>query len=89
MRLPGELAPFSLLLLISYVSALPTWPHSGDNDGPAKNLPPRPVQKRQYGNASASIAASMLSPSTLYWHVSALVNGRAMAVMVDTGSSDL
>ncbi|KAL9594608.1 MAG: hypothetical protein Q9219_006938 [cf. Caloplaca sp. 3 TL-2023] len=37
---------------------------------------------------TASIGASMLAPSLLYWHVTALVNGKEMAVMVDTGSSD-
>ncbi|KAL8831382.1 MAG: hypothetical protein Q9170_005317 [Blastenia crenularia] len=47
-----------------------------------------PVQKRQYGNATGSVASSMLSPTALYWHVTALVNGQPLAVMIDTGTSD-
>lgn len=80
---------FYFLQLFSCISALFFTPNHENKKKMAVDNLPRPVLRRQYGNATASVVASMLSPAALYWHVTVLVNGQEMAVMVDTGSSDL
>lgn len=79
-----------LFQLFSYICALPTaFNHHTRTEAAAVDILPKPVARRYYDNTTASITASMLLPAALYWHVTALVNGQEMALMVDTGSLDL
>ncbi|KAL9606637.1 MAG: hypothetical protein Q9179_000223 [Wetmoreana sp. 5 TL-2023] len=87
-RFIGGWSIFLFLQLLFQISALPTTPNHRDYKEANANLLPQRAFRRQYGNVTGSVAATMLSPALLYWHVTALVNGQPVAVMIDTGSSD-
>ncbi|KAL8661201.1 MAG: hypothetical protein Q9202_005803 [Teloschistes flavicans] len=64
-----------------------TWPVPDEVKVKSDFLLQRAI-KRQNGNATGSVGASMLAPTAYYWYVTALVNGQPVALMIDTGSSD-
>ena len=80
---------FISLLLTKQPLAYPTTVAHRETENKAIDKIPRPIRHRQYANGTASVQASMLAPESKYWHVTAMVNGKPMDLMADTGSSDL